>query len=267
MRERILPWEAVGGGSRVLVNGEHPCRTLPSRRELAAVGPKNSGVMLERRAALLLEELMAKLRGWEGIAPVSGWRSLQEQRDTWEEAMAKEGPEFTWKFVARPGHSEHHTGLAIDWGERREKIDPICPAFPDQGICGRFRRLAARYGFILRYPTGKEAVTGIAHEPWHFRYVGTPHALIMEERGLVLEEYIQLLRRHPYGERPLVWKGCGLAVEISFLPAVPGDRAQLLQREDWPWAVSGNNADGFIITRWNGTAIRERVMGKERAAG
>ena len=177
MRERILPWEAVGGGSLVLVNGEHPCRTLPSRRELAAVGPKNSGVMLERRAALLLEELMAKLRGWEGIAPVSGWRSLQEQRDTWEEAMAKEGPEFTWKFVARPGHSEHHTGLAIDLGERREKIDPICPAFPDQGICGRFRRLAARYGFILRYPTGKEAVTGIAHEPWHFRYVGTPHAI------------------------------------------------------------------------------------------
>ena len=58
-----------------------------------------------------------------------------------------------------------------------------------------------------------------------------------------------------------------LAHYCTLLPAVPGDRAQLLQREDWPWAVSGNNADGFIITRWNGTAIRERVMGKERAAG
>lgn len=263
MRERILPWEAVGTGSLILVNGEHPCRVIPPERELAAVGDPDKGVRMERRAALLLEELMAKLRGWEGIAPVSGWRSLREQRNTWEEALSKEGPDFARSFVARPGHSEHHTGLAIDLGERREEIDPICPAFPDEGPCGRFRRLAARYGFILRYPAGKESVTGIAHEPWHFRYVGAPHALIMEERGLALEEYIRLLRQHPYGERPLRWEGCGLAVEIAFLPAVPGETSRLLQREDWPCAVSGNNADGFIITRWNGTAIRERVMGKE----
>ena len=58
------------------------------------------------------------------------------------------------------------------------------------GIFGRFRRMAPEYGWILRYPAGKEAITRISSEPWHFRYVGTPHARILSEQGLVLEEYL-----------------------------------------------------------------------------
>ena len=61
---------------------------------------------------------------------------------------------------------------------------------PYEGICQRFRELAPLYGFIERYPANKEAVTGIAHEPWHFRYVGRPHAQRMTDLGLTLEEYL-----------------------------------------------------------------------------
>ena len=91
--------------------------------------------------------------------------------------------------MALPGCSEHQTGLAIDLGLRGPEVDFLCPDFPYTGPCGDFRRLAADYGFVERYPAGKEPITGIAHEPWHFRYVGVPHAERMAAMGLVLEEY------------------------------------------------------------------------------
>ena len=120
----------------------------------------------------------------------------------------------------------------------------------DSGLCGRFRRLAARYGFILRYPAGKEAVTGIAHEPWHFRYVGAPHALIIEESGWTLEEYIAHLRRRPWGSDPLRYRGHGLDVSVSYLAASDGGVTAWEPPEDGPYSISGNNVDGFIIPRW-----------------
>ena len=93
--------------------------------------------------------------------------------------MAESGLAFTHKYVAYPGCSEHQTGLAIDLGKAAGHIDFIRPAFPYDGTCGAFRRAAAAYGFIERYQKGKESLTGIAREPWHFRYVGLPHAAIM----------------------------------------------------------------------------------------
>lgn len=83
----------------------------------------------------------------------------------------------------------HETGLAIDVGKELEEVDFICPEFPYEGVCQIFRELAPMYGFIERYPKGKEAVTGIAKEPWHFRYVGYPHARIIQNLGMTLEEY------------------------------------------------------------------------------
>ena len=103
----------------------------------------------------------------------------------------------TRKFVAYPGCSEHQTGLAIDLGANLPEIDFICPEFPDTGIFGKFREKAADFGFIERYPKGKEAVTGIGAEPWHFRYVGVPHAAVMKAGGLVLEEYAE--ERNAFG--------------------------------------------------------------------
>ncbi len=170
----------------VLVNARHACpeETL----DLVPVG--GSPVLLDREAARALDALMAQLDGWRSIVPVSGWRSLEEQTAIYQDSLAENGPEFTRKFVALPGHSEHQTGLAIDLGLRGPEVDFIRPDFPYEGICQRFRERAADFGFVERYPAGKEAVTGIAHEPWHFRYVGVPHARDMVRRGLVLEEYL-----------------------------------------------------------------------------
>lgn len=150
-------------------------------------------VLMEREAARQLNLLMEAVDGWRYITPVSGWRSMADQTELYNSSLRENGLEFTQKFVAKPGHSEHQTGLAIDLGLTQEEIDFICPDFPYHGICQTVRERAADFGFVERYPAGKEAITGIAHEPWHFRYVGTPHAAMMKERGWTLEEYHQAL--------------------------------------------------------------------------
>lgn len=178
----------------ILVNAVHGLETN-QKTDLIPVGG-NPAVLLRRQAAISLERLMARINGWEHIVPVSGWRSFDEQTKIWNDSIKEHGLTFTKKFVAIPGHSEHQTGLAIDLGLKQENIDFICPEFPYTGICQRFRSLAADYGFIQRYPAHKEHITGIGHEPWHFRYVGLPHAKFIESHDLTLEEYLERSSRH-----------------------------------------------------------------------
>mgnify|MGYP000891056636 CR=1 FL=1 len=174
------------------------------------------------------------------------WRALEEQQAIWEDSLAENGLPFTQTYVAYPGHSEHQTGLAIDLGRRGASIDFIRPDFPYTGLCQTFRREMARYGLIQRYPAGKEEITGIGHEPWHFRYVGQPHAAIMEARGLTLEEYIAWLREFPYESCRYQEKNA----IVSFLPGASDGPTILKRDSDLPCTISGNNVDGFIITEW-----------------
>ena len=187
MNTLILTPEAMFQGDLLLVNPSFPHHPLP-HPDLVTVA--DTDILLERRAAQALDSLMAAIGGWKEIVPVSGWRALEEQQAIWEDTLQRRGEAFTRQYVAVPGCSEHQTGLAIDLGRAAREIDFIRPDFPEEGACGRFRRLAPRYGFIQRYHREKESLTGIACEPWHYRYVGTPHALLMEREGLCLEEYL-----------------------------------------------------------------------------
>ena len=193
----------------------------------------------------MLKGLISRLGAAGEIVPVSGWRSMREQREIWDGSMAENGTEFTRKYVALPGCSEHQTGLAIDLALRSDNIDFIRPDFPCDGICGRFRALAADYGFIERYQAGKEHITGIAAEPWHFRYVGRPHARLMSDNGLCLEEYVELLRSYPYPERLLETRGGVYEADVGFAFA-----KSKLELPDAPYQISGNNVDGYIYTLW-----------------
>ena len=175
--------------SLILVNRRHACPP-GAARDLIPVNARHPDILLEREAVEALSRAMEQLDGWKWIVPVSGWRSPEEQRAIYTSSLRDNGPVFTRQFVALPGHSEHQTGLAIDLGLRRPEIDFIRPDFPYEGICQKFRELAPSCGFIERYPAGKEEITGIAHEPWHFRYVGTPHAERMAHMGLTLEDYL-----------------------------------------------------------------------------
>lgn len=104
--------------------------------------------------------------------------SYEAQGMSHEEAVAK-----ARTIVALPGTSEHQLGLAVDI---------IAEFDPDSTATWQWlKENSWRYGFILRYPAGKEDITGIGYEPWHFRYVGVPAAQEITEQGLCLEEYVE----------------------------------------------------------------------------
>lgn len=244
MRTVKLSRSQAAQGPLILVNAAHPLADGPAP-QLAPPDALHPDVLMERQAAQLLSACVQAAGGWTAIVPVSGWRSLAEQRFIWADTWEKEGEAFTRKYVALPRCSEHQTGLAIDLGELAEHIDFIRPHFPDNGPCGQFRRLAADYGFIQRYRREKEAVTKIAEEPWHFRYVGAPHARLMENHGLCLEEYGGFLRESP--------RTCtlpnGRRVTASYLPC-PGGETELEVPDNACFQISGHNDGGFIITMW-----------------
>ena len=126
----------------------------------------------------------------------SGRRSVAEQQRIWDNFIVKYGEEYTRKTVAVPGYSEHQTGLAIDlyfitadgttvyYNEDLTKEEYF-------GIWDKIHEKLAKYGFILRYLKGKEAITGYDYEPWHIRYIDDP-AVAQEimEKGITLEEYL-----------------------------------------------------------------------------
>lgn len=242
---------SVYRGDLILVNREHGYREEPAPQLVPVTGEPDSPFLC-RKAAALLDRLMAEIQGWSRIVPVSGWRSLGEQQDIWDSTLAESGLDFTRTYVALPGHSEHQTGLAIDLGLKQDEIDFIRPDFPYTGICGTFRDKAADYGFVERYPKAKEAVTGIGHEPWHFRYVGAPHAGIMVKEGLVLEEYVEFIRQFRYGRTPYLVRHGNQEIAVSFVEA-EGARTTLAL-DGSAYTISGNNVDGWILTQWRTTA-------------
>lgn len=244
MRTVVLTRSQLHSGPVILVNGDHPIPTSSSPK-LAAPDRRYPHILLKRQAARALSACIRAAADYAGtIVPVSGWRSQAEQQAIWDDTLAQEGAEFTQSYVARPGCSEHQTGLAIDLGQAAEHIDFIRPHFPDDGVCGAFRRAAAQYGLIQRYTRDKEVVTGIADEPWHFRYVGAPHALLMQRHHLCLEEYIPFLEEGP---RLCALKD-GRTISVSRLPC-PGSQVEIpLPRGCCH--ISGDNAEGFILTAW-----------------
>ena len=117
----------------------------------------------------------------------SGFRSAESQQMYYSNYVKTYGQAAADTFSAKPGHSEHQTGLAVDL----TTADQYCRLERCFGDTAAGKWLAANtpaYGFILRYPDGKEAVTGYTYEPWHFRYVGPEFAKALVESGLTLDE-------------------------------------------------------------------------------
>ena len=126
------------------------------------------------------------------ISLASTYRTVEDQQAIWEEYKEKYGLEYVEKYVAIPKTSEHHTGLAIDLalkvnGKYTWDNDEL---LQQEDIFKKIHKILPEYGFILRYPKGKEEITGYQYEPWHIRYVGKIPAKIMYENHWTLEEYI-----------------------------------------------------------------------------
>ena len=116
---------------------------------------------------------------------ISGYRSFNYQENLYNNYLKYDSQEKVDSYSARPGFSEHHTGLAID-------VDNTTTDFNHFQITREFNWMqdnAYKYGFILRYPLGKEKITGYKYEPWHYRYVGKDIAKYIHDNEITYEEY------------------------------------------------------------------------------
>ena len=115
----------------------------------------------------------------------SGYRSYETQKALYQKYCKNDGVLLADTYSARPGHSEHQTGLSIDVNS----ASSIDYETIYKKVGEWLENNCHHYGFIIRYPKGKEHITGYIHEPWHIRYVGKDYAIKIKESGLCLEEY------------------------------------------------------------------------------
>lgn len=180
------------------------------------------------------------------VMVLSAFRSLEDQSRIYNVRVAEKGEAYTRKWVAFPSGSEHHTGLAFDLSRLTD--DGKLLDFEDKGAYSWIHKHADRYGFIVRYPENKSKITGISYEPWHFRYVGKPHAEVMTVKNMVLEEYIEYVKQFKPGKNHLYIQGSdGQDYEIYFVKATEDEILVPVPKHD-TYSISGNNVDGFIVT-------------------
>ena len=165
--------------------------------------------------------------GFTQFRVTQGFRTHEYQQALFDNASNQD-------LVALPGHSEHQVGLAVDISYEGVNIG--------NSVQGTWlMENSYRYGFILRYPQHKTEITGIPFEPWHYRYVGQPHAYFMTRNDLVLEEYINFLRA--IGELTITLNGD--RYRVKYLHG-PGETIEIPANYTF-WA-SLDNTGGIIVT-------------------
>ena len=152
---------------------------------------------LKQEAALALEEMFDACKKDIGITlkAVSGYRSYARQETIYNNKLERVhgSVEKADEYVARPGASEHQTGLVMDVGQKSDKVNLTGGFGATKG--GKWvAEHCWEYGFIIRYQKGWEEITGYEYEPWHVRYVGKENARRIHEQEMPLEEYLQIVR-------------------------------------------------------------------------
>lgn len=143
----------------------------------------------EARQALNQMLAAAKQQGFDLVA-FSGYRSFEYQTTLYENYVKRDGQAAADRYSARPGYSEHQTGLAFDIGERGKEDLWLTEEFGETPAGQWLFAHAQEFGFILRFPQNKEDITGYMYESWHYRYVGKDIAKEIAKQHITLEEYL-----------------------------------------------------------------------------
>ena len=138
-----------------------------------------------------MQEFVAAARA-EGLSVYlsSGYRDYATQNYLYQRKVGQYGEEVAKTIVAPPGTSEHQTGLACDITDHYYEFKDS--SLENTALYQWMSQHCQEYGFIVRFPKGKEDITGIIYEPWHFRYVGVEAATYIMENDLCLEEFLEL---------------------------------------------------------------------------
>lgn len=150
---------------------------------------------LRKQAADAVQDLVADARAaGHSIKVLSAFRSYQRQATLFNQYQAQYGTDYAERISARPGTSEHQLGLAADLGYTNSRAE-LKEAFGQTPAGQWIAEHAVDYGLIVRYPVGKEEITGYKYEPWHVRYIGKEQAKAMQDSGAeTYEEYFGMLQ-------------------------------------------------------------------------
>ena len=185
---------------KILVNKEYPYNKETFNNVILKkiINDIGEEYLLEKRTLKAYLDLKKDLEK-DNIKIVinSGYRSIEDQIDTKNKYLSIFGLDYTNKYVAEPGSSEHHTGLCFDISIMTDNkvVDEYDDLKPYMDIFETIITKLKDYGLVLRYPKGKEEITGYNYEPWHYRYVGKSTANIITDNNLTLEEYNELYNK------------------------------------------------------------------------
>lgn len=183
------PWVVVNKG-RILPAGYVPDLTTPD--VALRYSSSSSEMKLRADAAKALEQLFAAAaKDKIYLRLSSGYRSYYAQSSIYAREVRTYGQAQADRQSARAGHSEHQTGLAPDLAPKDGRCE-IADCFADTAEGKWLAKNAYKYGFVLRYPKGKESETGYRYEAWHFRYVGKALAAEINRTGQTLERFFGL---------------------------------------------------------------------------
>ncbi len=163
-----------------------PENYIPNELERVDDTYTNGNKQLVKEAKIAFEQMAydAKKEGYT-IRVVSAYRSYSYQQVLYQNYVLKDGIEKADTYSARPGFSEHQTGLVIDVDNKEKDFNH----FELTEEFTWMKKNASKYGFILRYPKGKEKITGYNYEAWHYRYVGKKIAQDIVQKDITLDEY------------------------------------------------------------------------------
>jgi len=187
----------------ILVNRHHGLSSTYHPTDMIPVG---GGQLMRARAANAFLDMQRSMNTANlFLTVISGFRSYEAQRILWDNAVRNWGQAEAERWLARPGHSEHQTGLALDIVQHGFTGSMLTSAqFQNTPQFAWLQQHAHNYGFIMRYPQAYEHITGIAFEPWHWRYIGVESATYMRENGFVVfETYIEY--RATWTDGPSDW--------------------------------------------------------------
>ncbi len=246
----------VFAGELILVNNAHAFNfdlgekkyTIASKKN-QYYRAKNEEITLNKTTIRQFNALFRdfyKQTGLDNVTIISAYRDYAYQENLLNERISSSGYSTAIRWVAQPGYSEHHTGLAADIAVA--DADGNTSTFTGRDDYALVGEIAWKYGFINRYPEDKTAITGISNEPWHYRYVGKPHAYVMSLKNFCLEEYEDYLKRFTYGNSYLYVNMHGDTYMIYYVPASAEESTRVPVPRFGSYEISGNNADGFIVT-------------------
>ena len=228
---------SVYEGSLLLIDGQHPLKGNPAQTPFTSIKYEHFRLPVK---SLLLNNLAIDplVSMFKSFYASTGLGNVMVYATT----LVPQSPAYSANIPERA------SGLSIDLSVLDEAAGKHTP-FTGDGAYAWILEHAADYGFILRYPADKAAQTGMDGITWHYRYIGKPHAQYMKEQNLCLEEYLTLVRTHPWEGEHVQFSYDNTDYQVYYVPASQtGSLTQVPYPDGWEVSVSGDNIDGFIVT-------------------